>query len=139
MARARRQQGDPRRARRPAGACADHRHVHRGGPVVAEKRRDALMGSSVRPGRGSRMKDSIDELKAELSANWDFETPASAAELAQAEKALGDALPAPLADFYRRAAGASVGQVDVFMVDEFIDINRHRERALRFAVFFGSD
>jgi hypothetical protein len=81
----------------------------------------------------------IDKLIDELEEQWDFEGPPAPGEIAAAEEALGEPLPQPLMDFYRRADGASIGKVDIFTLDEFRDVNKRRSRKDRDAVFFASD
>src|SRR5262249_18525515 len=65
--------------------------------------------------------------------------PATAADLARAEKAIRAPLPRQLAAFYQRAEGGEDGHLELFDIDTFVDVNRRRDRELRFAVFFGSD
>jgi hypothetical protein len=81
----------------------------------------------------------IDQLIDEIEEQWDFEGPPAPGEIAAAEAVLGGPLPQPLADFYHRADGASIGHVDVFMLDEFRDVNKRRSGKDRDAVFFASD
>jgi hypothetical protein len=85
------------------------------------------------------MDQSLEELLEALEADWDFEDPATADELAAAEQALGGPLPEPLTQFYRRTGGASIGKVDVFWLDEFRDVNNRRSKAEKGVVFFASD
>jgi cell wall assembly regulator SMI1 len=85
------------------------------------------------------MSEAVDTVIDDLEKEWDFEDPATPADLTRAEQALGRPLPEPLAAFYRRADGAEIGSVDVFTTEEFSDVNKHRAKAQAGAVFFASD
>jgi hypothetical protein len=81
----------------------------------------------------------LDELLDKLETDWDFEAPPARDAVARAEAALGGSLPGELATFYSRADGASIGRVDMFTLDELIDVNRRRTKALKDVVLFASD
>jgi len=75
------------------------------------------------------MANSFDTLIDRLENDWDFEDPATRAQLSRATAAAGK-MPPELQHFYERADGASIGGVDIFTLDdEFADVNARRTKA----------
>jgi hypothetical protein len=81
----------------------------------------------------------IAALMMRLGEAWEPNPAPAEGALDRATRTVKAPMPAELRAIYERANGATVGQVDVFTLGEYEDVNKTLAKKMRFATFFASD